>query len=162
MKKNQSPNQPGRKVDGLRKFAAEYGFTMEQIKEVRKTADGSASVRQNEVDPPAFCRAFNAMVKTAEKVPLGFATWKDYDAAGKAKTTWVELKKIEGKLGEHSEFQRQAGAAVGYVFQELERMTREQPPALSGRSSVEIAERLEAAVKQIKLKLQSDFGEISK
>ena len=157
MKKNQSPNQPGRKVDGLRKFAAEYGFTLEQIKEVRKTADGAASVRQNEVDPPAFCRAFNAMVKTAEKVPLGFATWKDYDAAGKAKTTWVELKKIEGKLGEHSEFQRQAGAAVGYVFQELERMEREEPPALAGRPAVEIAERLTARTKTIKKNLAAKF-----
>ena len=147
----------GKIVYGLKKFSAEYGFSMEQIKAVRNTPEGAKAFRSNDVVPAEFCRAFNLLVNTCEKVPLGFPTWKDYDAAGKAKTTWVELAKIEGKLGEHAEFKRQAGDAVGFMFSELDRRDRESPPAFAGRSAIEIAERMEADTKSIKRNLAAKF-----
>jgi len=158
MKKGQKVDAPGKKVDGLKKFSAEYGFSMEQIKAVMKTPDGAAAIGISHiVDPPKFCRAFNKLVNTVSELPKEFASWKEFLESRRAKIADVELQEKKGLLGPHSEFRRQTGEAVGYIFNELERMEREEPPALSGRSSVEIAERLSARTKTIKKNLQAKF-----
>ena len=70
MKKGQSPNAPGKKVDGLKRFSVEYGFSMEQIKAVAKTPDGAMAIDTNhKVDPPKFCRAFNGWQKNQAGEP---------------------------------------------------------------------------------------------
>ncbi|MDE2102236.1 MAG: hypothetical protein KGL39_33630 [Patescibacteria group bacterium] len=148
----------GRKVDGLKKFSAEYGFSLEQIKAVAKTPDGAAAIGENHfVDPAKFCRAFNKLVNTVSDLPKGFASWKEFGESRRAKIADVELQQKKGLLGLHSEFKRQAGEAVGFMFNELDRRDRECPPVFAGRSAVEIAERMESDTKSIKKNLAAKF-----
>jgi hypothetical protein len=51
---------------------------------------------------------------------------------------------------------------VGLLFSELDRRDREQPPALAGRSAVEISERMKADTKSIKKNLEQKFQAIAK
>src|ERR1035437_819427 len=56
-------------VEGIRTFSVEWGFSLEQIKEVRKTPDGAASVDHGRVDPKKFVRAFLAWMKAGKEGP---------------------------------------------------------------------------------------------
>jgi AraC-like DNA-binding protein len=55
---------------------------------------------------------------------------------------------------------KQTAEAMGYTFAELERLSRELPPSLSGISAVEVGKRLSAEVEKIRVTLKEKFQAI--
>jgi hypothetical protein len=76
--------------------------------------------------------------------------------------TELKLANQQGRMMEIAEVLRQVHAGVGAMFEELERMEREQPPAMSGLSAIDVEIRLKEAIKQIKKNLTVKFQSIGK
>ena len=128
-------------IYGLRKFSVQYGFTMEQINAVRETVNGAASVRHNDVDPAAFCRAFNELVATASELPKEFSSWKVYLESRRAKIADVELQEVKKLLMPRAVAKTKNGAAWAFVFSQIDRACNEWPPEHAGRTAVELFTR---------------------
>jgi hypothetical protein len=165
MKSIQPSNRPAKykqadkNVEGIRTFSVEWGFSLEQIKEVRKTPDGAAAVDHGRVDPKKFVRAFNTLVNTVSDLPKGFASWKEFGESRRAKISDVELQEKKKLLMETAEAVRHAHTASGYFCAELDRWAREFPPLAVGRNATEIAQLLDVQIErtrtELKLKLNS-------
>ena len=161
MKKGQSPNAPGKKVDGLKKFSAEYGFSMEQIKAVMKTPDGAAAIGISHiVDPPKFCRAFVKFLNQVADgdLPKGITTWKEACEYQRAQILEVEKLEAKGKVMSRDEAKRQNGEAWAFSFDYWNRrLCNEGPPEHAGRNAIELFQRYTKLVEDWRKEAQDRF-----
>lgn len=73
-----------------------------------------------------------------------------------------DLARGRGLLIEISEARRQIGVAIGFMFEERQRWTRELPPSLAGLSAVEIDKIMEAQNRAGWKVLEEKFSKIGK
>ena len=142
--------------DGIAQAAGLTHYTVEEIKLLKKTGS-KAFIAKGRIDSLILIQDLNDLLHKASELPEGFTSWKEFGESRRAQISDVELKEKKGLLGLHSDFKRQAGEAVGFIFGELDRRCRENPPAFAGRSAVEIAERMEADTAGIKKNLAAKF-----
>lgn len=155
------PDQSWR-IRGVKVFSGKTGYSLAFIKAVQATPEGADAFKDNEIHLLKFVRAANALLGTANELPEGFATWKEFREMNEARIAEVKRKEIQKLMMDTSIVKRQIAEGVALMFDELDRRDREQPPALSGRNSVEISERMQADTQGIKKTLAEKFQEIGK
>ena len=153
---------PDQRIYGIRVFSERTGYSLALIKAVRETSAGAEAFKENDIWLLKFVRAANLLLNTANELPKGFATWKEFREMNEARISEVNRKKAQGLLMATADGKRQAGDAMAMTFSELDRRDRELPPALAGRNAVEISERMISDTKSIKKNLAVKFQEIGK
>jgi hypothetical protein len=156
------PEETDKRIRGVKVFSALTGYSLAFIKAVQATQAGAEAFKDNEIYLIRFVRAANKLLGTANELPTGFATWKEFNEMQVARTNEVKRKEAQKLVMETSEVKRQIGEGVGMMFSELDRRDREQPPGMAGRSAMEISERMLADTKGIKKALAQKFQEIAK
>ena len=150
------------KKDNMKAFAAEWGCSVAMLR-VAKAKGSPGFESGSRIGPPqVILRFLFKMLSSANDLPAGFATWKEFGEMQVALTNEVKRKEAQKLVMETSEVKRQIGEGVGLMFNELDRRDREQPPALAGRTSIEISERMLADTKSIKKNLAEKFQGIAK
>jgi hypothetical protein len=126
-----------------------------------KHAGCKAFLTGNRIDLAVLIPFLFGMLAKGSDLPEGIATPQDWLALEKAKREAIKRQIDEKAVAPTAEVLRQIAAGVGMIFSELERLAREQPPALAGRSAVEISERMEADIKTLKKNLREKFETIA-
>jgi hypothetical protein len=150
------------RIRGVKVFCGKTGYSLAFVKAVQATPAGAESFTDNEIDLLKFVKAANELLGTATDLPAGFATWKEFREMNEARIAEVKRLEAQKLVMKTSEVKRQVAEGVGLLFSELDRRDREQPPALAGRSAVEISERMKADTKSIKKNLEQKFQAIAK
>ena len=150
------------KTEGQKAFCSKWGCSLAMLRVAK--AKGSPGFHSgNRVGPPEDVIKFLfKMLSSANDLPAGFATWKEFGEMQVALTNEVKRKEAQRLVMDTSEVKRQIGEGVGLIFNELDRRDRENPPALAGRSAQEISERMQADTKSIKKNLEAKFQGIAK
>jgi hypothetical protein len=126
-----------------------------------KHAGCKAFLTGNRIDLAVLIPFLFGMLAKGNDLPEGIATPQDWLAMEKAKRESIKRQQDENVLAPKAEFQRQVSCAVGFIFEELDRRSRELPPVLAGLDSISIMERMEADTKTIKKNLQEKFETIA-
>ena len=149
-------------IQGHRNFSLITGFPLSFVKAVLATAEGAKAVNQNRIKSLQFILVANKLLHTANELPAGFSTWKEFREMNEARIAEVKRKESQKLSMSTAEGQRQAADVMAMTFSELDRRDRELPPSLAGRNAVEISERMSADTKGIKKTLAQKFAEIGK
>ena len=152
---------PFEKTEGMRAFCAKWGCSLAQLK-LAKEKGCPGFLAGNRMDPLKIIPFIFKLLLTANDLPDGFGTWKEFREMNEARIAEVKRKEAQRLVMDTSEVKRQIGEGVGLMFNELDRRDREQPPALAGRNAVEISERMLADTKAIKKSLTEKFQGIAK
>ena len=148
-------------IESIGAAAAIIGAPKSLLKSA-KLAGCKAFLTGNRVDLSILIPFLFGMLVKGSDLPEGIATPQDWLATEKAKREAIKRQQDEKLVMLTSDGQRQAADAMAMTFSELDRRDRELPPALAGRSAVEISERMESDTKTIKKNLALKFQEIGK
>lgn len=98
----------------------------------------------------------------SESPPDGLATWRE--ALNKVQTKREELRlaKDKGEVIDFAAARQQSDEAETYYFDELDRLVREMPAALSGLSPEQINSKLETFCEEMKRASRVKFGSVGK
>lgn len=89
--------------------------------------------------------------------PDGLATWREALNRAQTKREELRLSKEKGDVMDIGEARSANAEAWAFVFAELERLCLEKPPALAGRSAVEIFEQLNAFKEKMRKDAKAKF-----
>lgn len=103
---------------------------------------------------------FQMLTKGENRLPSGFASWKEWTESIRGKLLDVRLDKERKAVMDTNDAKRQAGEASGYFFSELERMLREYPPSLAGGDAVHIFKKLSEFVEKLRTEADAKFKAI--
>jgi hypothetical protein len=149
------------KLESIPQCAGMLGCS-ESLLKAAKRAGCKAFISGGRIDTEILLPFLFSVNTKAVKLPDGFASWREVGEMNTAGILEVKRKAAQKLVMETSEVKRQVSEGVGMMFAELDRNDREQPPALAGRSAVEISERMQAGTKAIKKNLEVKFQEIWK
>ena len=138
------------------------GYPLAFIVAVKNTPEGAKAFERNRIWPLLFVRAANLLLHSANELPAGFSTWKEFDQMQVALIHKTERLKVERLVMETADARAQSATAMGITFSELERFCRELPPAMAGLPAVEIYKRLTNEVESIRKNLKQKFEGIGK
>lgn len=149
-------------IEGIGALSSMLGVPESFVKKVKR--DGSkAFLTHNRIDTGILIpELFAAMSKGASELPDGFASWKELLESEKAKREQIKRQSDEGALMATAEAQRQAAQAMQICFSDMERISRELPPAIAGLGAVEIHKRLNSEIETLRKNLTKKFEEIGK
>lgn len=129
------------KIRGVKVFAGTFGYSLAFIKAVQATPAGALAFVDNEIYLLKFIRAANALLGTANELPEGFATWKEFREMNEARISEVNRKEKQKLLMPRAEAKTKNGEAWAFVFGEIDRACNEWPPEHAGRTAIELFAR---------------------
>jgi hypothetical protein len=125
------------RVEGMKVFCAKWGCSTAMLKTAKQK--GCAGFYQNRIDPLVVIPFIFNIITAATNLPDGLASWKEVREMNDALISEVKRKEAQKLVMLTSDGKRQAADAMASTFSELDRRDRELPPALAGRSAVEIS-----------------------
>ena len=143
-------------IESIRQVVAELHYTAEEIKLAQKSGS-KAFITNGRIDTGILIPDLNDLLHQASELPEGFTSWKEFGESRRAKIADVELKEKKQELMSRGEAKRFNAEAWAFVFSELERFCVEKPPALAGRSAVEIFEQLNSFKESMRKSAKDKF-----
>lgn len=120
--------------ESMAHFAGMLEISLDVVKQAKKLGC-KCFISGGRIDSLALMRFLLKERTAANKLPEGFASWKEFGDMQRALCQEIELKERRHELMEIAEAKRQVAIACQHFDAELTRAEIELPPALAGTTS---------------------------
>jgi hypothetical protein len=149
-------------LESMPQVHAVTGMPLGIIREAKKSGCAAFITGNRIALEPLLKWFFSEFDDAADRPPDGLHSWREALNRAQTKREELRLERERGELMSADEACRQAAAAMGLTFSELDRISRECPPALQGLDAVGVHKRLSAEIARMRETLREKFDEIGK
>lgn len=143
--------------ESLQQCSADTGIPMAILKAAK--LKGFFKHHRCRVTGPLLKWIFTECNGNSDQPPNGMR-WPDVLAREKAKREEIRRKKDEGSVIDFTEARRQSGEAEAFYFAEIDRLERELPPLLVGRTGPEISSDLKRSLEELRRASREKFNAV--
>jgi hypothetical protein len=165
MKDKEKTNNPKFEFTSMRSLQGSIGFPVALAK-LCKDAGCSAFKPSGRIDAAELIRFYFAqqdkLAAGVEKLPSGVLSWRDALNKAQSKREEIRLAKERGEVIQFTDAHRQIAECMEFLFNELDRMKHEWPPALKGLGETSVYKIVDREIEKLRDILKERFDEVGK